>query len=86
MPQISIFLGIIIKMYYREHNPPHFHANYAEHTAIIDIKRLELWSGYLPPRVLGLVIEWAAIHQDELMENWEKAIRQEALLPIKPLV
>lgn len=86
MPQISFFLGIIIKMYYREHNPPHFHANYAEHLAIIDIKKLELWSGYLPPRVLGLVIEWAAIHQNELMENWDKAIRQETLLPIKPLV
>ena len=59
MPQISIFLGIIIKMYYREHNPPHFHADYGEHKAIIDIRKLELWSGYLPPRVLGLVIEWA---------------------------
>jgi Domain of unknown function (DUF4160) len=86
MPQISFFLGIIIKMYYREHNPPHFHANYAEHQAIIDIKKLELWSGYLPPRVLGLVIEWAAIHQNELMDNWDKAIRQEPLLPITPLV
>ena len=86
MPQISMFLGIIIKMYYREHNPPHFHADYAEHKAIIDIKKLELWSGYLPPRVLGLVIEWAAIHQDELMDNWEKSVQQETLLPIKPLV
>ncbi len=86
MPQISFFLGIIIKMYYREHNPPHFHAQYGEHSAIIDIKKLELWNGYLPPRVLGLVIEWAAIHQSELMENWEKAIKQEELLPIKPLV
>jgi uncharacterized protein DUF4160 len=86
MPQISFFLGIIIRMYYREHNPPHFHASYGEHEAIIDINKLELWNGYLPPRVLGLVIEWAAIHQSELMENWEKAIRQEALLAIKPLV
>jgi hypothetical protein len=47
---------------------------------------MELWSGYLPPRVLGLVIEWTAIHQAELMDNWEKAIKQEQLLPIKPLV
>ena len=86
MPQISIFLGIIIRMYIDDHNPPHFPASYAEHQAIIDIKKLELWSGYLPPRVFGLVIEWAAIHQNELMDNWEKAIRQEALLPIKPLV
>jgi len=86
MPQISIFLGIIIRMYYREHNPPHFHADYGEHKAIIDIKKLELWSGSLPPRVLGLVIEWAAMHQNELMNNWEKAVRQESLVQIKPLV
>lgn len=86
MPQISIFLGIIIRMYYDDHNPPHFHASYAEHQAIIDIKNLELWSGYLPPRVFGLVIEWAAMHQLDLMVNWEKAIKQETLLPIKPLV
>ena len=86
MPQISFFLGIIIKMYYRDHNPPHFHADYAEHKALIDIQKLELWSGYLPPRVLGLVIEWAAIHQNELMENWEKAVKQESLIHIKPRV
>ncbi len=86
MPQISVFLGIIIRMYFDDHNPPHFHANYAEHQAIIDIKKMELWSGYLPPRVLGLVIEWTAIHQTELIDNWDKAMRQEKLLPIKPLV
>jgi len=86
MPQISFFLGIIIKMYYRDHNPPHFHAQYGDYQALIDINKLELLGGQLPPRVLGLVIEWAAIHQSELMENWEKAIRQESLLPIKPLV
>jgi hypothetical protein len=72
-------------MYFDDHNPPHFHAGYAEHQAIIDIQKLELWSGYLPPRALGLVIEWAAIHQTELMDNWDKAIRQEKLLAIKPL-
>ena len=85
MPQISIFFGIIVRMYFDDHNPPNFHANYAEHQAIIDIQKLELWSGYLPPRALGLVIEWAAIHQNELMDNWNKAMRQEKLLPIKPL-
>lgn len=67
MPQISNFLGIVIKMFYREHNPPHFHAEYGEYEGLIDIKKLELWAGHLPPRVLGLVIEWAALHQDELL-------------------
>ena len=73
-------------MFFDDHNPPHFHASYAEHTAIIDINKMELWSGYLPPRVLGLVIEWAFLHQNELMDNWDKARKQESLLPIKPLV
>ena len=86
MPQISIFFGIIIRMYFDDHNPPHFHASYAEHHAIIDIRRMELWSGSLPPRALGLVIEWTAIHQTELMDNWERALRQETLLSIPPLV
>lgn len=85
MPQISYFLGIIIKMYYLDHNPPHFHAEYAEFEALIDIRKLELWSGSLPPRVLGLVIEWAALHQIELMDNWEKARNQELLISIPPL-
>lgn len=79
MPQISYFLGIVIKMFYRDHNPPHFHAEYTEYEALIDIQKLELWSGYLPPRVLGLVIEWAAMHQNELKNNWESARKQENL-------
>jgi hypothetical protein len=56
-------------MFYRDHNPPHFHAVYGNFEAIIDIERNELISGYLPPRVLGLVTEWAALNQKELMEN-----------------
>jgi len=67
-------------------NPPSFSTDHGEHSAIIDIRNLDLWSGYLPPRVLGLVIEWAAIHQDELVNNWEKVVKQETLLPINPLV
>ena len=85
MPQISAFLGIIIRMFYRDHNPPHFHAVYAEYEGLIDINKLELISGKLPPRVLGLVIEWTALHQ-ELNGNWNKAKRQESLNPIEPLV
>ena len=86
MPQISYFLGIIIRMYYRDHNPPHFHAVYAEYEALIDFQKLILWSGHLPPRVLGLVIEWAAIHQQELMDNWERAKNLETLANVAPLV
>ena len=86
MPQISSFLGIIIRMFYRDHNPPHFHAVYVEHEGLIDINRIELISGNLPPRVLGLVIEWTALHQNELNENWERAKKQEQLKSVEPLV
>ena len=86
MPQISAFLGIIIRMFYRDHNPPHFHAAYAEYEGLIDINKLELISGKLPPRVLGLVIEWTALHQAELNDNWARAKRQESLKSIEPLV
>ena len=70
MPEISRFLGIVIFMYFREHNPPHFHAEYGEQSASIDIARLCLLEGRLAPRILSLVIEWAALHQDELLRNW----------------
>jgi hypothetical protein len=86
MPQISYFLGIIIRMFYRDHNPPHFHASYGDFEAIIDIDRNEIISGYLPPRVLGIVAEWTALHQKELMDNWERACNQEPLQAIAPLV
>ena len=86
MPQISYFLGVIIRMFYRNHNPPHFHAVYAQYEALIDIEKNELFSGYLPPRVLGIVTEWTALHQNELMDNWERARKQESLVNIEPLV
>jgi hypothetical protein len=63
VPEISRFLGIIIAMYYKEHNPPHFHVRYNEYKATISIQNLALLDGKLPPKVLGLVIEWASIYQ-----------------------
>ncbi|MDE5109236.1 MAG: DUF4160 domain-containing protein [Trichodesmium sp. St17_bin3_1_1] len=69
MPEISRFLGIIITMYYNNHPPPHFHVRYNQQKAIIDIQNLSILEGKLTPRVFGLVIEWAAIHQAELLAN-----------------
>jgi hypothetical protein len=86
MPQISYFLGVIIRMFYRDHNPPHFHAVYADFEGIIDIEKNEIIGGELPPRVLVLVKEWSAIHKVELMDNWERARQQESLKDIAPLV
>ena len=63
MPTISEFFGILILMYYNDHAPPHFHARYGEHEALLRIDPLRILKGYLPPKALSLVIEWAMIHQ-----------------------
>jgi hypothetical protein len=85
MPQISQFFGIIIKMFYDEHNPPHFHAQYGDYGCSIDIRTLGVMEGSLPPRALGLVIEWATLHQQELMDNWHSVEQQASLRRIEPL-
>ena len=85
MPEISRFLGIIITMYYNDHPPPHFHVRYNQQKAIIDIQNLSILEGKLTPRVFGLVIEWAAIHQPELLANWQRAREQKPLKKIEPL-
>ena len=71
MPVISSFYGILIKMYFGDHVPPRFHAEYGEFAAQISIIDLGIIQGYLPPKALGLVAEWASIHKEELMENWK---------------
>jgi hypothetical protein len=71
MPEICRFLGIIISMYFDEHNPPHFHVVYNEHKATISIQTLNIIDGRLPARVRGLVEEWAELHQKELLTMWE---------------
>jgi hypothetical protein len=85
MPEISRFFGIIIKMFFDDHNPPHFHAEYSGNVALIDIRSLSVFSGRLPPRVTGFVIEWATIHQQELFDDWNRAQKQQEILPIAPL-
>ncbi len=85
MPELSRFFGIIIKMFYDDHNPPHFHAIYGEYSAIIGIEKILVIDGYLPPRAMGLVTEWAYLHRQELFQAWESAIRYEDLKKIDPL-
>ncbi|MDT3741220.1 MAG: DUF4160 domain-containing protein [Candidatus Kapabacteria bacterium] len=72
MPVVSTFYGIIIKMFFRDHNPPHIHAVYGEYNALIDILSLDLIEGDLPPRALKLVQEWGEKYQDTLLEMWNK--------------
>jgi hypothetical protein len=85
VPEICRFFGIVIKMFFDDHNPPHFHAEYNGNIALIDIGNLSVFSGRLPPRVMGLVIEWATIHQQELFADWERARAQQELQKIAPL-
>lgn len=85
MPEISRFYGIIIAIYYNEHNPPHFHAKYGEYVAEIEIKTLQILKGELPPRAKALVLEWADNHRTELMMDWELAEKRLELKKIEPL-
>jgi hypothetical protein len=85
MPEISRFFGIIIAMFFDDHNPPHFHAKYGGYKASIKIDNFSVLDGYLPPRALGLVMEWAALHKTELLSDWEAAKNQKPLLSIEPL-
>lgn len=85
MPEISRFFGIIIAMFHNDHNPPHFHARYGSYKVAIRIEDFTVLEGYFPPRALGLVMEWAAIHKDELLMDWELAIERKPLSPIEPL-
>ncbi len=85
MPEISRFFGIVIGMFYKDHEPPHFHVRYGEQQAIVGIESLIVLQGGLSPRVLGLVTEWAALHRAELLEDWERAKGQQPLKPIAPL-
>ncbi len=85
MPRISVFYGIIISMRWREHGPPHFHAAYGDAEGAIGIDPLTVLWSTLPPRQLGLVMEWAAQHQAELADNWTSAQARRPLAPIPPL-
>jgi len=85
MPEISRFFGIIIAIYYNDHEPAHFHARYGSDKARILIDPPMLLSGDLPPRALGMVIEWATMHQNELLENFRAAMERRPLKKIDPL-
>jgi hypothetical protein len=85
MPEVSRFFGIVITMYHEDHAPPHFHARYGGSKAVVSIEPPEVLHGRLPPRVLGLVVEWATIHRVELVENWRRARELARLKRIAPL-
>ena len=85
MPEVSRFFGIVIRMYFDDHNPPHFHAIYAGNEAQVGIESIILLEGNLPNRAASLVVEWAALHQRELMQNWVRLRNDQPVERIAPL-
>jgi hypothetical protein len=85
MPTISRFYGILIQMYFGDHVPPHFHALYAEFEAVIDIRTFAVLRGELPSRAMTLVLEWAQLHRDELMKDWDLCTHNQHPQSILPL-
>jgi hypothetical protein len=85
MPTISAFYGILIKMYFDDHAPPHFHAEYQDFELVVGIMPIRILKGNAPRRVQSMVLEWAALHQEELSADWQlcKALQQPHL--IEPL-
>lgn len=88
MPTISMFYGIIIRMYYApsEHPPAHFHVYYGDYRAVIDIYSCEPLQGKLPKKQMRLVQAWATLHQDELMADWDLVMNGEEPFKIPPLM
>jgi hypothetical protein len=85
VPELSRFFGIVVRMFFNDHDPAHFHAVYGEHEALIEIDTLALYRGDLPRRALALVLEWASLHRDELRRDWELARGGQPPAPIAPL-
>jgi hypothetical protein len=85
MPRISAFYGIVIAMYYNDHEPPHFHARYGDHDAQVLIATGEILDGSLPRRAQMLTSEWAALHRAELETDWKLARLEQPLATIEPL-
>ena len=85
MPELSRFYGIIIRMHFGDHAPPHFHALYGGQEALVSIDSLAILKGELPPRARGLVVEWASLHQADLRAAWNRAVRKQEIGRIDPL-
>ena len=85
MPEISRYFGIIIRMYFDDHPPPHFHAIYGQNEIQVAINPITILRGKLPRRAESMVFEWAALHQQELMDNWHRLNSDQSPQKIKPL-
>ena len=84
VPEISRFFGIVIRMLFNDHSPPHFHAQYGDHEISLQIDG-DGMSGSFPPSWLPLIFEWRDRHRHELMANWDRLRRGEPARPVAPL-
>lgn len=85
MPTISMFYGIIIRMFYDDHNPPHFHVNYENYSAMFNFNG-NIIEGHIPTRQRKLIEAWTLLHKEELIANWKLLKENEQLFNIKPLI
>jgi hypothetical protein len=85
MATVSRFFGIVIRMFNKDHPPPHFHAEYGEFELIVNILPIVVREGTAPARVRSMVLEWAALHQEELLRNWDLCAQNALPLRIEPL-
>lgn len=85
MPEICSFYGIVVRMYYDDHRPPHFHVSYHGADAVVRIDTLAIVRGDLPRRARAMVVEWGLAHREELQQNWVRAERGEPMFPIAAL-
>lgn len=85
MPRISEFFGIAIYMYFNDHAPPHFHAEYGEYEAAYTVDTIEVMRGRLPRRAHSMVVEWTTLHRLELKANWDRARNGRPLARVAPL-
>ncbi|OLE52627.1 MAG: transcriptional regulator [Acidobacteria bacterium 13_1_20CM_3_53_8] len=86
MPEVCRFYGIVIKIFYSDHPPPHFHAEYGEHEALVTIAEADVFAGSLPKRAMNMIKEWAELHREELNQDWELARQSQPLNRIDPLL
>ena len=85
MPTISTFYGITIRMHWKDHAPPHFHAEVGDAEAIVGILELSVIRGHLPSRATRLILEWAEMHRKELLEDWDLCAKGLAPRKVQPL-
>ncbi|MGE3974672.1 MAG: DUF4160 domain-containing protein [Bdellovibrionales bacterium] len=85
MSVISVFLGIVIRVFQRDHNPPHIHVQYGEHKALLEISTGKTMAGSLPPRIRRIVLEWLLYRKAEVLKSWQEAQEYKTPSRVRPL-